>query len=72
MKTFLMKNVSFVPLSYSNVLQRFYLPLFITLPAGISAIFCGLLPEKMLHIDGLGLFNMVMYIYTAKYIMNFN
>ncbi|CAO1420549.1 unnamed protein product [Diamesa serratosioi] len=41
-----------------NTLKRFYLPYWIWLPSSIGAIFCGLLPEKMLHIDSIGLFNM--------------
>lgn len=41
----------------SNVFKGYYLPLAISLPSSLGAIFCGLLPQKYLHIDGLGLLN---------------
>jgi hypothetical protein len=45
------------PSSNSNIFKKYYLPLIICLPASLGAIFCKYLPEKNLHIDGLGLFN---------------
>lgn len=38
--------------------KRFYLPFWIWVPSSLGAMFCGCLPEKMLQIDGFGLFDM--------------
>ena len=49
---FLFKNI------FSKIFKRFYLPYWIWLPSSCGAVFCNLLPEKMLQIDGIGLFDM--------------
>ncbi|XP_070505634.1 transmembrane protein 135 homolog [Chironomus tepperi] len=40
-----------------QIFKGYYFPLVICLPSSIGAIFCGFLPEKYLHIDGLSLLN---------------
>lgn len=40
-----------------HVFKGYYLPLAICLPSSLGAVFCGLLPKKFLHIDGLALLN---------------
>lgn len=51
-------NQILIKINSSNIFKRFYLPYWVWLPSSIGAVFCGLLPEKMLHIDSIGLFNM--------------
>ncbi|CAO1422851.1 unnamed protein product [Diamesa tonsa] len=41
-----------------KMFKRFYLPHWIWLPSSCGAVFCYLLPDKMLQIDGFGLFTM--------------
>lgn len=43
---------------FSKIFKRFYLPVVVWLPASIGASFAYLLPKKMLHVEGLGMFNM--------------